>query len=344
MNCPKCGCILPAGAAVCPVCGSTPSQGVQRNMGNPPQNGGYTPNAYGQGSVGPTVYPQAGYGPTAYPSNGYDPNNAGAGQGYAQNYEGYPQGYRQVYGRYDAPGRERNDFFTAMGNLPHVIHDLFLDPGETLHGMMDRNDRYTGAVVAGMSLLLTFLAAILFARGAIASVYSGLAGLMGTQLTGDAASLNQGINYIVGKMAAPVGGIAALCQLFALITPVAAALVYLCGFKKVRFSFLLASNLVAILTLPSLAASLLCMLLCLVSPWLGGMALLAGATASYVLLGALLSWITGLSQPDLVKTKIAVICAAEIVKILFFWLVGGALAASALVTAQSLVNTLGSLI
>ncbi|HNX61095.1 MAG TPA: zinc ribbon domain-containing protein [Candidatus Limiplasma sp.] len=325
MNCPKCGSLLPDGTAVCPVCGTPVAQAYR---GYPTYPGAVTPPA-GQGYP---QYPQAG-------NAGYNtqPQRNTGYQGYTNN----SQGYGQAYGR---TARERGDFLTAMGNLPHVIRDVFTDPGETLRGMMDRGDRYTGAVVTVLSLLLTFLAAILGMRSMISMLYGGFTRLFGASLAGDTGSMNQGINYIVGKMAASVGGIAAVCQLFAVIAPLAAALIYLCAFKKVRFSFLLASNLAAIFTLPTIAASILCMLFSLVSPVLGGVMILLGTAASYVLLCALLTWITGMADAKLVVTKIAVISAAEGLKILFIWLVGGALTAAALTAVAGIVNSLGSLI
>ena len=327
MNCPKCGNLLPNGSAVCPVCGTPVTQAYR---GYPTYPGAGTPPT-GQGYPTYTQTGNAGNGAQPQRNAGYPP------QGYANDSHGYGQSYGRTT-------RERGDFLTAMGNLPHVIREVFIDPGETLRGMMDRSDRYTGAVVTALSLLLTFLAAILGMRSMISLLYGGFTQLFGASLAGDAGSMNQGINYIVGKMAASVGGIAAVCQLFAVIAPLAAALIYLCAFKKVRFSFLLASNLAAILTLPTIAASILCMLFSLVSPVLGGVMILLGTAASYVLLCAMLTWITGMADAKLVVTKIAMISAAEGLKILFIWLVGGALTAAALTAVAGIVNSLGSLI
>jgi len=209
---------------------------------------------------------------------------------------------------------------------------------------MERNDVYSGGVIAGLSLLLTFLAAILVTRSAISAVFAGLSSFTGTALAGDAASMNQGINYIAGKMAASVGGIAAMCQLFALVFPAAVGLVYLCAIRKVRFSFLLTSNLVALTTLPTIAAALLCMVTSLISPYIGMVMILIGEVASYVILCTLIGRITGIPDQFAVPTKIGVICIAEVLKILFMTLIGGALMASALQTVSSLIGTMGSLL
>ena len=81
-----------------------------------------------------------------------------------------------------------------------------------------------------------------------------------------------------------------------------------------------------------------------ISYGVGGVMILLGTAASYVLLCALLTWITGMTDAKLVVTKIAVISAAEGLKILFIWLVGGALTAAALTAVAGIVNSLGSLI
>ncbi|MCE5342357.1 MAG: zinc ribbon domain-containing protein [Eubacteriales bacterium] len=336
MNCPNCGNALPEGTQICPACGM-PQDNTQGGTGYPQ---GYHPAGYTGGK--PQGYAQNPYAQGGYPQ-GYDPAAAGQG-GFPQGQNGFPAGYQQVYNRYSATPVQNSEFLAALANLPRVIRNLFSDPGETLHGMMERKDRYTGAVVASLSLLLTFLVAILVTRGVILAAFTSLSGLTGVSLAADEASLNQGVNYIAGKMAVSVGGIAALCQLLALLLPAAVTLTYLCAVKKVRFSFLLTSNLVAIVTLPSIAAAVLCMLCSLLSPVLAVMMLVLGDVVSYVLLCALIVWITGLPQHQVVPVKIAIVCSAEALKILFIWLVGGALATGALHTVSALVGSMGSLL
>lgn len=373
MNCPNCGTVLPQGAQSCPSCGtfipgaqdytqySQPTgsygQGFDPSVytqGGYPQQGynqqsayqqqqpgygqqqGYSQGGYTQGSNAPS-YGQNGY------TQGFDPT---AAYGYTQNqgYDGFPQGYQPVYGRYNTALGDRSAFLGALGNLPRVITNLFRDPGETLQSMMERNDVYSGGVIAGLSLLLTFLAAIFVTRSAISTVFAGLSSFTGTALAGDAASMNQGINYIAGKMGASVGGIAALCQLFALVFPAAVGLVYLCAIRKVRFSFLLTSNLVALTTLPTIAAAILCLLTSLISPYIGLVMILMGEVASYVILSTLIGRITGILDQFAVPIKIAVICIAEVLKILFMLLIGGALMASVMQTVSSLIGSMGSLL
>ena len=364
MNCPHCGTALPQGVQSCPACGTfivaTPDYNAF-----PPQNSGYPqgfdPTAYGQRGYAqnyqPPVYGQSGYqqgydgappaqgGYNAPPAQsgygaGYDP--AGYGYSQQQGYNGYPQGYQQAYSQFG--GADRGAFLNALSNLPRVLSGLLRDPGETLQGMMERADVYTGAVVAGLSLLFTFLAAMIVSRGAISAVFTGLSGLLNLSLANDAASMNQGVNYIAGKIAAPLGGIATLCQLFALVLPAAVTLVYLCVFRRVRFSFLLVSNLVALTTLPSVAASLLCMVFGLLSPYLALIAMFMGGVASYVIMSLLISRITGLAEQHSAGVRILLICLSEVLKILFMQFVGGALLSSAMHTVTALMSTMSSLL
>jgi hypothetical protein len=141
MNCPNCGTSLPEGTQTCPVCG-VPMQNTRGQAGYARQGGGFAqgfdPTAYG--AAGPQSYGQSPYAQSGGQQHGFDPT-AGNPGGYAQGYDGYPSGYRQVYGRYSAPPVRGSEFLGAMSNLPRVIRGLIGDPGETLRGMMERNDR-----------------------------------------------------------------------------------------------------------------------------------------------------------------------------------------------------------
>lgn len=357
MNCPSCGTVLPQGTPVCPACGTpvSPMPDYTGYAGQGGFGGGFDPTAYRQGYA--QGYPQAGY-QNGYPPNyntgsfapqqpqygqGFDPSAYGQNAYGQQNYTGFPNGYQAAYEGYRPVG-ERGAFLGALGYLPRVLSGMFRDPGDTLQGMMERADLYTGGVVAGLSLLLTFLCAMIMTRGTIAMAFGGVTSLFGVSLAGDAASMNQGISYIAGKIAASVGGIAALCQLFALVLPAAVALVYLCTIRRVRFSFLLASNMVAITTLPSIAASVLCMVFSLLSPVLGVLMLTLGQVVSYVLVCLMIAHITGIPEQHSTLVKLAVVCISIVVKALFIQLVGGTLMASAMRTITSLMNTMGSLL
>ena len=181
-------------------------------------------------------------------------------------------------------------------------------------------------------------------RSVIASLFSSISSLTGTQMAGDAASMNQGINYIAGKMAAPLGGIAAVCELLAILLPAVVAIVYLCAIRKVRFSFVLISNIVALATLPSIAAAVLCMLASLISPLVGLAVILLGDIVSYVILCTVIARVTGEPEQHSVMTKIGIICTSEAVRLLFIQLIGGAMLGATLRAASALFVSLSSLI
>ena len=357
MNCPNCGTVLPQGMQNCPACG-TFLPGAQEYAGYSQPTGGYAqgfdPGAYGQSGY-PQGYSQPGYSqngfsqgydPAAYTQQGgYAPGFDPSAYGYQQGYGGYPQGYQPVYGRYNTSALgDGSPLLSAVAMLPRVAVGVLQDPGETLQGMLERNDRFSGAIVAALSLLLTFLTAMVVTHGGVSALLSGLSSLFGLSLAGDAASMNQGVSYIAGKIAVPVGGIAVLCQVFSMVFPAAVALVYLCAMRKVRFSFLLASNVVALATLPTVVASLLCMLGSLLSPFVGLALVFLGEVASYVILCTLIARITCVPEQRSALTKIAVICIAEILKLGFMQLIGGALLSGTLRTMSTLMGTMSSLL
>ncbi len=348
MNCPNCGAVFPQGAQQCPACGmfvaATADYGYAPGFDPTAYRhggaGGYGQPGFGVGGYVPGYdtgsYPQAGYGqafdPGAYQEPGY--GNAP--------YQAYPQGYPTGYGANPAVGG--GALANAIVYLPKLVMGLVRNPGEALQGLIERGDVYTGGLIALLSLVLSFFNGLVLTRGAVSLLFGGLSGILGVQLAGDAASMNQGVNYIAGRISVSIGGIAVLCQLFAIVLPAAVALVYLCAVRKVRFSFLLASNLVAVTTLPSLAAALLCMVFSLMVPALGLVAMGLGLVVSYVLLGLVVSHITGMPEQHSAGIRITLISISEVVKLLFVQLIGGALVAGTLHTVSSLVGTIGSLL
>ena len=337
MNCPNCGAVFPQGAQQCHACGmfvaATADYGYAPGFDPTAYRhggaGGYGQPGFGVGGYVPGYdtgsYPQAGYGqafdPGAYQEPGY--GNAP--------YQAYPQGYPTGYGANPAVGG--GALANAIVYLPKLVMGLVRNPGEALQGLIERGDVYTGGLIALLSLVLSFFNGLVLTRGAVSLLFGGLSGILGVQLAGDAASMNQGVNYIAGRISASIG-----------VLPAAVALVYLCAVRKVRFSFLLASNLVAVTTLPSLAAALLCMVFSLMVPALGLVAMGLGLVVSYVLLGLVVSHITGMPEQHSAGIRITLISISEVVKLLFVQLIGGALVAGTLHTVSSLVGTIGSLL
>ncbi len=369
MNCPKCGAALPQGAQVCPTCGEplAPYYGPAGNAGWPtygyPSAPGYA--AYPGAQPQPGQQPPAMNQPTAQPVMGQPMGQAAAqpamgqpamgqpapqpaqptaypGYGYQQPYAGYPQGFRPAAGAY-ASTREPNPFLAAMSGLPKVIATFLRDPGETLRGLLERGDVYTGAVIAFVTLALTFLGAMIVARGCVALLFSAISTLTGASLAGDAAGLNQGVSYIAGRVAPSVGGVAALCQLAATAFPAATLMVYVCAMRKaVRFSLPLLCGCVALTTLPTLFAAPLGMLASLISPALTLIVMAFGTVVSAVVFSALLERLTG--QTGATLPKAICICLYTLATLLFMLVVGGALMGGVLRGMVSLMGSMSSML
>lgn len=366
MNCPKCGSILPQGAQFCNVCnepilhtgygayGQSQGYGAQ---GYAPQQGygqqGYMPQqGYTQGAQGYAQQAQ----PYPQPTQGYAQPEAGAygagyqpgtEQGYASQYnpQSYP-GYQQAYGSYYAAQpqpRESGAFLSNLSQIPRVFLDSFRDPGAVLQGMMERRDIYSAPVVAGITLLLTFLCGMLVTSGLVGLVFSGYSTLTGVSLANDPAVLNQGISYIAGKIAPSIGGIAVLCQLFAIAFPLAVMLVYGCAIRKARFSVELLCGCVTITTLPTVAVALLSILGSLVNLVLPLIFMVFGMVVSFVFMSSLLGRMTGKGEQQLVTPRVLCICVSLFCTLLFSLLVGGLLMGNVMASMTALLGNLNSL-
>ena len=351
MNCPKCGAVLPQGAQVCPICNEPAFGYYQQPQGAayPPYNQPYPQAQPGQAPAQPVqpTYPQPAQAPQqpaqpTYPQGYQQPQGYNYPQGYQQ-----PQGYgypQQPYPTYAQPPKPRGAFVNALTYLPRVVTGAFRDPGNILQGLMERDDFYTGAVIAGLSLLLTFLSAMVVTRGVIALLFSGISAVTGAALAGDAASMSQGVSYIAGKVAPSVGGNAVLCQLFAMLIPAGVSMVYLCAVRKLRFTWSLLSGFVAITTLPTVAVSLLSMLLSLITPLLALACVVVGQLVSSVLLCALLARATGKPDAELVRVKILVLGISALLTFIFVALVGGSLLGTTFTRISSMFGSMGSLL
>ncbi len=326
MNCPKCGSLLPAGAQFCNVCNEPLVGSGYAPYGQPYTN--QPTQAYG------AQPPAQGY-PRAYdPNAGYPGQQPGQAPGYPQ--QSFQQSYAQYnntnyqgnYGAYygtPPKRREPNAFLTAQLQLPSMLRDSFRDPGSVLQAMMERRDFYTPPVVAGLVLLLSFLCGMLLASGLVRSFFAVFTNLTGMTLASDAASFTQGVNAVASQVGASIGGIMALCQLFAMLMPLAVLMVYLCSVCKVRFSLELLCGCLTVLSLPSLAAGLLSLLLSLVTPLPVVALALFAMVVSYVFFGNLLGRVTGKQESTLVLPKVLCICLSLLLTLVFWALVGGTL-------------------
>jgi hypothetical protein len=338
MRCTQCGSILPPGVAQCPVCGAR-TDGAQAREGNRPQY--WTPGDP-QGAPGGGEY-------------GFSANDSKNLQNrYAtpafhtyrkQMLTGFPENQQADY-----QGHSRDSFnpggafVRALSDLPQVFRSAFDNPTGALQGMMRRGDRFTGGILVLLSLVFAFLAGMILTKAALGTLFSVLSGLTSQQMADSAASLNQGVGYLAGKVAVSVGGIAALCQLIAALIPAAVTMAYLSLLRQVRFSFLLLSGFTAVITLPNLIALLLASVFSLITPYLSLIALFFGQVVSYVLLCTMAVQIAELDSTRAVPAQASLVCLSELTKIILIAVAGGALMGGVIRTLAGLTSSVGGLL
>jgi len=342
MNCPKCGNPLPQGAAFCPICNEplaayAPQAYPQQQGYQQPGMQGYQQPAPQQGYQQQAAYPPQG--------GGYAQQQPMYQQTYAQYQQGsYPPGYQQPYIYGQQPAREPNPVLGALSALPRTFLECFTRPGEALRGMMERRDLLTGPIAVGLVLLLTFLCGMVFMRGFIGVLLSAISALTGVSLASDAASLNQGVSYIAGRLGPSVGGIAVLCQLIGMVVPLMVYMIYLCVICKVRFSWELLLGFLSVTTLPTTAVALLAMLVSLLSPWLALTVILCGMGVSYALACGLLSLITGRPDAQLLPAKLALVSLSLLLTLVLGGLLGSLMMGGVMQRMLILLSNVGSLI
>lgn len=266
-------------------------------------------------------------------------------QSYAQ-YQtgGYPGGYQQahVYGGQSAP--QRPDLLHTLAELPRAFVDSFSRPGDVLYGMVERRDLLSGPVMLLLVLALTFLAGIVVMRGFVGVLFDAVSALTGVSMAGTAASMNQGIRYIAGRVAPGAGGIAALCQFIAMTVPTLVFMLYICVICKVTFSWELTLGFLAVTSLNTVAASLLAMALSLLSPWLALLPTLCGMAVSYTQACGMLGLIVARPEQEMMPAKLVCTALSLFLSLLLCGLVGGWLMSGVMRRIFVLLGSVGSLI
>lgn len=358
MNCAKCGNALPPNAYFCPVCNEP--TGLQQGYTYPDmtQAGGYPPQD-GYGAVQP---PQYGQDFNAQAPQGYPPPQGGAyplpqGGAYQQPQQGgayqqtyaqygtgvYPPGYQPPY-QYGQPEAGGGKVLAALAEIPRAFVDSFTKPAEVMRRQMESRDHITGLAVAGAALLLSFLFGMAVVRGLVGALMGGFSSLTGVSLAGDAASFNQGVGYIAGRVAPGVGGVSALCRLFVIAMPTAVVLVYLCVICKARFSLEMLLGYIAVTALPSLAFLALMLLFAFISPWLSLLPLICSWVVYVIQVGAIIAFVTGRPEEGLILPKIVCCSLGLALSALVVCVVGGALIGNVLERVIIMLANVGSLI
>lgn len=265
-------------------------------------------------------------------------------QSYAQ-YQtgGYPQSYQTPYLDSQKPQREAQGLLHTLSLLPRAFLDSFIHPAEVLRAMVERGDLLTAPIVTVLVLVMSFLAGVVITRGFIGELYGFLASLAGNA-GGSAAAVNQGVTYIIGRVAPSVGGIAALGQLICMLIPTAVFMIYICFICRVAFSWELALGFMAVTSMNTVVVSLLAMAVSLLSPWLALVLMAASAAISYTKACAMLGLITARPDEQLVGAKLALTAVSLAVTLLTAGGVCGLLMSGVVRHIFSLFSSVGSLI
>lgn len=259
-------------------------------------------------------------------------------------YASYPPGYQQPYAYGQPPMRERRGFFTALTELPRAFLEGFTRPGEVLRSLVEKGDFISAPVVAALTLLCAFLGGMVLMRGFVGVLFGAVSRLTGVSMAGTSASMNQGISYIVGRVGPTVGGIAALCQAICMLVPTAVFMVYVCAVCRITFSWGLALNFLAVVSLSTPVAAVLAMALSLVSPWLALLPITCATAVSYTQAAGMLSLITGREEARLFGARVVCVTGSIALTLLLCGLTGGWLMNGVMNRVLLLLGSVGSLI
>lgn len=262
-------------------------------------------------------------------------------QSYAQ-YQtgGYPQSYQTPYLDAQKPQREEQGLLHVLSLLPRAFLDSFTQPAEVLRAMVERGDLLTAPIVTVLVLVMSFLAGVVITRGFIGQLYAFLSSNAG----GSAAAVNQGVTYIIGRVAPTVGGIAALGQLICMLIPTAVFMLYICLLCRVAFSWELALGFMAVTSMNTVVVGLLAMAVSLLSPWLALALMAAGAAISYTKACAMLGLITARPDEQLVSAKLTLTAVSLVASLVTAGGVCGLLMRGVVRHIFSLLSSVGSLI
>lgn len=358
MNCPNCGAAVAPGMMNCPICNAglgyapqqwaqntqsyqpvyqqgyqqdfAPQQNWQQQSAQPPMGNGYADYT---GRMQP-VQPQQNYMQQSAPAQQY------AAQGYQQQaYPGYQQGYPQNYG-YQQPAQP-NPLMTILTELPRTFAGSFTNPGEVLRSLVERGDLFTCPIVVGVVLVVVFLGGMAAMRGVVGMLFGLIGALTGLNIAGSGASAQQGINYIAGRVAPAVGGIAVLCQVLAMLVPVLVTIFYLCVIQRREFSWYMVMGMITVTTMPTIVVALLSILASFLSPVLSLLLMIIGMVIAYLQLGHIISSVMGLEEARLLTVKMVVIPVSLVLTLALLWFVGGTLMGGVFQYMLSLLSSSG---
>jgi hypothetical protein len=317
--------------------GYQPDYAPQQGWQNPAM-GGYGDYSSRMQAVQPQMM-QQGYGQQGYAQQGY--SQQGYAQQVQQGYQGYAQqaqnGYAQqgwAQGNAAQQPAQQNqrrpspqlEALTGMlSELPRMFAGCFTQPGEVLRNLINRGDIVYAPVVAGVMLVVVFLGGMAAMRGVVGLLFGLIGALTGLNIAGSGASAQQGINYIAGRVAPAVGGIAVLCQVLAMLVPVLVTIFYLCVIQRKPFSWYMVMGMITVTTMPTIVVALLSILASFLSPVLSLLLMIIGMVIAYLQLGHIISTVMGMDEARLLTVKMVVIPVSLVLTLALLWFVGGTL-------------------
>ncbi len=261
---------------------------------------------------------------------------------YAQ--QGYPQPTAQSYAYQGRMQRQPNQALTMLSELPGLFLGCFTNPGQVLRTLVERSDVVIGPIVLAVALVVVFLGGMAAMRGVVSMLFSFITSLTGISLANSSSALRQGINYIAGQIAPAVGGIAVLCQLIAIVVPVAVIAVYLYLVLRNNLNWVLVLEMVTVTTLPTVIIALLGMLGSMLSPVLVLVTVVIGVVIAYLQLGHMLSHLLGSTDGELHRIKMVCFPVALLLTFGFIYLLGGTLLGSVFQRMISLLGNMGAMV
>ena len=331
-----------------------PQQGWQN-----PAMGGYGDYSSRMQTVQPQMmqqgYGQQGYSQQAqqgYPQQGYaqQTQQGYPQQGYAQQAQnGYPQqgwpqgngGNQPVQQNQRRPSPQLEALTGMLSELPRMFAGCFTQPGEVLRSLINRGDIVYAPVVVGVMLVVVFLGGMAAMRGVVGMLFGLIGALTGLNIAGSGASAQQGINYIAGRVAPAVGGIAVLCQVLAMLVPVLVTIFYLCVIQRREFSWYMVMGMITVTTMPTIVVALLSILASFLSPVLSLLLMIIGMVIAYLQLGHIISSVMGLEEARLLTVKMVVIPVSLVLTLALLWFVGGTLMGGVFQYMLSLLSSSG---
>ena len=288
---------------------------------------------------GTSVCPACGEPVNAWPQQGVYQ------QSYVQYQQGqYPQGYQTPYTYGSRQPHDDGGFLGALSDLPRAFADSFSRPAEVMRGLVERRDRFSWLIVSALVLVLAFLCGMVLMRGVLGMMLRAISVLSNTPLASTDASMSQGVSYIAGRVGPMAGGIAALCQLIAMVMPAAVFMFYICVVCRVAFSWNLLTSFLTVVSLNTVAFSLLAMAGSLLTPWLAVAVILCGMAVSYVQAVSMLSPITARPEPQLMVGKLVCVLVSLALTLAVCGIAGGLMMKGVMSRVLILLNNVGSLI